>query len=242
MTAFVFSATLALAVAPAAPVDGRLAYETRCAACHGEDLRGGDSAPSLRGAGAADLDFWMVTGRMPAAVPWVEVGHRGRQIPLAEIAAIERYVTSVAPGGPPIPQVATGGDAGRGRALFVQNCEHCHGIGAEGAAIGDRDWAPTLHLASVTQVAEAIRVGPGNMPKFGPRQLDDAALGDVVTYVNSLDVGDGITQIPLGTSGAVPEGLIGWLTVGVLAFLAYAFSKRTPSRRPTSQSASENAT
>lgn len=242
MTPLVLSAVLAAAVAQPGRIDGKLAYETRCAACHGEDLRGGDNAPSLRGVGAADLDFWMVTGRMPAAVPWIEVGHRGRQIPLGEIAAIERYVTSVAPGGPPIPQVATGGDLNRGRALFVQNCEHCHGIGAGGAAIGARDWAPTLHLASVTQVAEAIRVGPGNMPKFGPHQLDDPALGDVVTYVNSLDDGDGITQIPLGTSGPVPEGLIGWLTVGVLAFLAYAFSKRAPSRGNDAHSPGENPT
>jgi ubiquinol-cytochrome c reductase cytochrome c subunit len=230
-------ATLATFAAPSSVVDGKLAYETRCAACHGEDLRGGLNAPSLRGVGAADLDFQMVTGRMPAAVPWIEVGHRGPQIPQREITAIESYVTSIAPGGPPIPEVATGGDLAHGSELFAENCQHCHGIGANGAAIGGRDWAPSLHLASVTQVAEAIRVGPGNMPKFSVAQLGAPALGDIVTYVNSLDSGDGIGQIPLSTSGPVPEGLLGWLTVGFLAFLAYAFSKRATlaSRQPDRQ-------
>jgi len=219
-------ATLALAAAPARDAEGALAYLTRCASCHGENLRGGLNGPPLRGIGAAALDFEMVTGRMPAALPWIENGHLGPQIPQREITAIERYVTSVAPGGPPIPEVATGGDLAHGRELFAENCQHCHGIGANGAAIGGADWAPSLHLTSITQVAEAIRYGPGPMPKFGPGQLDAPALGDVATYVNSLDSGDGIGRIPLDTSGPVPEGLLGWLTVGFLAFLAYAFSNR----------------
>ncbi len=240
MIAVALVVTLAAVVAPPSQVDGALAYETRCAACHGEDLRGGLNAPSLRGLGAAALDFQMVTGRMPAAVPWIEVGHRGPQIPQPEITAIERYVTSIAPGGPPIPEVATGGDLARGRELFAENCQHCHGIGADGASIGGRDWAPSLHFASITQVAEAIRVGPGNMPKFGPGQLDAPSLGDVATYVNSLDSGDGLGQIPLSTSGPVPEGLIGWLTVAFLALLAYALSKGAPSAANQSPDPQEN--
>jgi ubiquinol-cytochrome c reductase cytochrome c subunit len=228
-----FLSILIADVAPTpATIAGKLAYHQHCAACHGEDLRGGVNAPSLRGVGAADLDFWMVTGRMPAAVPWIEVGHRGAQISQREIRSIEAYVTSIAPGGPPIPEIATGGNLAHGRALFTQNCEHCHGVEANGAAIGANDWAPTLHLASITQVAEAVRVGPGNMPKFGPRQLDDPALGDLATYVSSLDVAADTTTIPLRSSGPVPEGLYGWLTVGILALLAYAFSRRPPRIAP----------
>ncbi len=229
MVALLLSAFLADAALTPVAEAGRLAYHERCASCHGEDLRGGVNAPSLRGVGAADLDFWMVTGRMPAAVPWVQVGHRGPQISPREIAAIEAYVTAIAPGGPPIPEIATGGDLAHGRALFTQNCQHCHGVEANGASIGANDWAPTLHLASITQVAEAVRVGPGNMPKFGPRQLDDPALGDLATYVASLTTND-ITTLPLRSSGPVPEGLYGWLTVGALALMAYAFSRRPTPR------------
>ena len=213
------------AIAPTTDA-GKLAYQTRCASCHGDDLRGGANGPSLRGAGAADLDFWMVTGRMPAALPWLEVGHRGPQIDAREIALIEAYVTSVAPGGPPIPQVATGGNLAHGRELFAQNCEHCHGVGGAGASLGENAWAPALQAASITQVAEAIRVGPGNMPKFAPSQLDDSALRDIVTYVSWLDADAATAAFPLRSSGPVPEGLYGWLSIGALCLCAYAYSKR----------------
>jgi ubiquinol-cytochrome c reductase cytochrome c subunit len=221
---------LGLVIAATTPQQaaGRLSYQIRCAACHGVDLRGGVNAPSLRGVGAADLDFWLVTGRMPAAVPWIEVGHRGQQISTREVRAIEAYVTHVAPGGPPIPEIAAGGNLAHGRALFTQNCQHCHGVTANGASIGDSgEWAPSLHAASITQVAEAVRVGPDNMPKFAPSQLDDPALGDLATYVISLDTAAATGAFPLNSGGPVPEGLYGWLAAGLLAFLGYAFSKRS---------------
>jgi ubiquinol-cytochrome c reductase cytochrome c subunit len=228
---FVLSALLADAVLAPAAAAGQRAYQTRCSSCHGEDLRGGVDAPSLRGVGAAALDFWMVTGRMPAAVPWLEVGHRGPQISQREIGAIEAYVTAVAPGGPPIPEVAAGGNLDHGRALFAQNCQGCHGVSATGASIGDSAWAPSLNAASITQVAEAIRVGPGNMPKFAPSQLDAPALGDLASYVSALDTDAAIGTFPLGSGGPVPEGLYGWLGAAALALLAYAFSKHPA--RPT---------
>ena len=204
---------------------GKAAYQTACASCHGADLRGGANAPSLRGAGAADVDFWLQTGRMPAAVPWIEVGHRGAQLPPETIDAIVAYVTSVEPGGAPIPQVVAGGDLTHGRALFDQNCAHCHGVDAGGASIGGAQWAPDLYHASITQVAEAIRVGPGEMPRFGERQLDARALDDVATYVFALDGRARTHALPLTSSGPVPEGLLGWLAVGFLCLLAFAFSR-----------------
>jgi ubiquinol-cytochrome c reductase cytochrome c subunit len=218
---------MVVAVATPQQVAGKLSYQTRCASCHGADLRGGVNAPSLLGAGVADVDFHLVTGRMPAAVPWIQVGHRGQQISTREIRAIEAYVTNVAPGGPPIPEIAAGGNLTHGRALFTQNCQQCHGVDASGASIGDSgEWAPSLHAASITQVAEAVRVGPGYMPKFAPSQLDDPALGDLATYVISLDTAAATGVFPLNSGGPVPEGLYGWLAVGFLALLGYAFSKR----------------
>jgi ubiquinol-cytochrome c reductase cytochrome c subunit len=230
---FALSALLASAALSPAAAAGKLAFQTRCASCHGEDLRGGVNAPSLRGVGAADLDFSMVTGRMPAALPWLEVGHRGPQIGQREIESIEAYVTSIAPGGPPIPEVATGGNIVHGRELFAQNCEHCHGVDGTGASLGDGVWAPALQAASITQVAEAIRVGPGDMPKFAPSQLDDPALGDLATYVSSLDTDAATAAFPLRSSGPVPEGLYGWLGIGALCLCAYAYSKRRKSSGAT---------
>ena len=213
------SAFLALAA-------GALPYQQYCSTCHGADLRGTQNGPSLRGVGAAAVDFYLTTGRMPAAVPWVEVGHRNPQLSPDVIAKIVAYVSTVAPGGPPIPHlVAVPPDLADGRALYEENCEHCHGVLGQGASIGYADFAPTLHRAPIEQVAEAIRIGPDQMPRFGPRQLDDKQLTEVANYVFALDREAATPTLPLRSSGPVPEGLIGWLAVALLASLAYGFSR-----------------
>jgi ubiquinol-cytochrome c reductase cytochrome c subunit len=210
---------------PPAPAGaGRAPYLQYCASCHGADARGGPNAPSLRGVGAADVDFMLTTGRMPAAVPWLEIGHRGAQFPQATIDALVAYVAGLQPGGPPIPVVVAGGDVDRGRTLFRENCMHCHGVSAGGAAIGGRQWAPSLNRATVIQVAEAIRVGPAEMPKFGERQLDQRDVDDIATYLSSLRAQERGAALPLAGSGPVPEGLLGWISAGVMAAGAYAFS------------------
>jgi ubiquinol-cytochrome c reductase cytochrome c subunit len=203
---------------------GRAAYEQNCATCHGADLRGGPNAPSLRGVGAADVDLMLETGRMPAAVPWIEVGHQGAHLSQPTIDAIVRFVTSAAPGGPAIPLVVAG-DAGRGQTLFQENCMHCHGSQGEGAAIGFLEWAPNLDRSTLTEIAEAIRVGPAEMPRFGKRQLSDTDVDDIAGYLSQRNAQSAPT-LPLTSSGPVPEGLLGWLGAGLMAFLAYAFSAR----------------
>ncbi len=214
------------------PVDGRATYVQQCATCHGIDLRGGANAPNIRGVGAAVVDFWVGTGRMPAAVPWMEIGHRGAQLPQATIDALVAYVVSVQPGGPPIPIVVTDGDATHGQTLFRENCMHCHGATASGAAIGDQQWAPSLADATITQVAEAIRIGPSEMPSFGEAQLTPSDVDDIATYLSQQRAAGGPHGLPEPASGPVPEGLLGWLTAGALAVLAYAFSPARKEKSP----------
>lgn len=214
----------ALVVGPASS-EGRVAYQQHCASCHGADLRGGPSGPTLRGVGAADVDFWVGTGRMPAAVPWIQVSHRGVQFPQNTVDAIVAYVTSVAPGGPPIPAVVSNGDPQRGRTLFEENCMHCHGAAGHGASIGYENWAPSLDRATVIQVAEAVRVGPGEMPAFGEVQVGRTDLDDLVTYLSQQRAEQQTVGLPVASGGPVPEGLIGWLAAVSLALLAYAFSR-----------------
>jgi len=209
----------------AAAAAGAMLYTQFCSSCHGGDLRGGVNAPSIRGTGAARVDFWVSTGRMPAAVPWVEEGHRTTQFTQDQINALTAYVTSVEPGGAPIPRIDATGSAQTGRKLYEQNCEHCHGVYGEGASIGTNEWAPSLHEASLVQIAEAIRTGPGQMPVFGARQLDDRELKDVVAYVWSLDGETAQQAVPLRSSGPVPEGLFGWLAVALLSVFAFAYFK-----------------
>jgi ubiquinol-cytochrome c reductase cytochrome c subunit len=227
MPALLLAAALAHAnVSPSVPKGpGQHLYTQYCSSCHGVDLRGGAAAPSLIGVGAADVDFWVSTGRMPAAVPWLEVSHRGLQPYLRpeEEALIVKYVASASPGGPAIPLVMTGGDKDRGHVLFQQNCQHCHGVDASGATIGGLTWAPSLHNATVTQLAEAIRVGPDEMPKFSEHQIGQADLDDIATYISSLRGDGSFTGLPITAGGAVPEGMYGWIAAGILSFFGFGF-------------------
>ena len=214
----------------AAAAAGAMLYTQFCSSCHGTDLRGGVNAPSIRGVGAASVDFWVGTGRMPAAVPWVEQDHRTSQFTQDQIGALTAYVTSVASGGRPIPRIDATGDAQRGRRLYEQNCVHCHGVYGEGASIGANEWAPSLHAASIVQLAEAIRIGPGQMPAFGEKQLDEREMKDVVAYVWSLNDEAAQQAMPLRSSGPVPEGLFGWLAVALLSVFAFAYSRGAKDR------------
>ena len=229
MVTFLLAATMLHAIPNDAPeTRGRELYTQNCSSCHGADLRGGTAAPSLIGVGAADVDFWVSTGRMPAAVPWIQVSHRGLQPYLspADETAIVRYVAAASPG-PPIPLVATDGDAAHGRMLFQQNCQHCHGVDGNGGAIGGATWAPSLANATVTQLAEAVRVGPGEMPQFGDRQIDQRELDDIATYVTSQRGTARFTGFPIVAGGTVPEGMYGWLAAGILSFSGSASGRST---------------
>ena len=48
---------------------GEALFEQNCSSCHEADAQGGTAAPSLIGVGPATVDFWVSTGRMPAATP-----------------------------------------------------------------------------------------------------------------------------------------------------------------------------
>jgi ubiquinol-cytochrome c reductase cytochrome c subunit len=74
--------------------------------------------------------------------------------------------------------------------------------------VGGGQIAPTIDPADPTQVGEAIRIGPGLMPRFGPETIDQADLDSVAAYLLWLrDHGqDGGLQ--LGRVGAVAEGLV----------------------------------
>lgn len=210
---------------PAAIVQGHELFEQHCASCHGAQGDGSSDAPSLHGTGAAAVDFWISTGRMPAAVPWLQVDHQPLRLPPGEIVSIEQYLHHQDSSGPAIPVVAQSKDLARGRQLFTQNCEHCHGVSGAGASISNNQWAPNLHLADPTQIAEAIRTGPAEMPLFSTAQLSPDDVNDLVAYVTSLDRTAKEVQLPAGTSGPVPEGLIGWLVVLLLCIVAYFYSK-----------------
>lgn len=228
MFALLVPLLLLAAVTPAPASRGERLYATHCASCHAAERWGTPDGPSLRGAGAASLDFYLMTGRMPAAVPWLQIEHRderiGQQLPLEDIRALEAYLAPTVAGGPPLPRVIAGSDLRHGRQLYALNCEHCHAASGNGGALGKLAWVPSLKRASIDVVADAIRTGPGEMPRFSEQQLSQADLDDVAAYVMRMQAGEqpGVVP-PFRSTGPVPEGAVAYLAVIVLVAFVFTF-------------------
>lgn len=188
---------------------GQALYEANCSTCHGLQGEGTANGPSLQNAGPAAVDFMLSTGRMPLANPGDQPVRGEPKFTPEQTAAIVAYVETIAPGGEPIPTVdPAAGDLARGAEVFLNTCAGCHGAGATGDSVGGGQIAPTIDPADPTQIGEAIRIGPGLMPRFGPETIDQADLDSVAAYLLWLrDHGqDGGLQ--LGRVGAVAEGLV----------------------------------
>jgi ubiquinol-cytochrome c reductase cytochrome c subunit len=199
--------------------DGATLYGVHCSTCHGADLAGTRGVPSLLAAGGAAVDFYMTTGRMPLALraaddapghsplgttsaSGVQAYHVPALFDARQTAAVDAYVDARAERSTPIPPVRL--DAAklqRGRLLFEDNCQACHGAAAQGAAAGEQWIALPLNLANPTQIGEAIRIGPGIMPRFSQAQLPDADIDAIATYVRYL------AEEPQTYGGAVMEYL-----------------------------------
>jgi len=126
----------------------------------------------------------------------------------------------LAPALPGDPGVPSGLDishanVAEGFSMFALNCAPCHTITGAGDALAGGIQAPPLHGVTKTMVWEAIRTGPGNMPRFGPGTISPAQVVDIVGYVVKdiqLPVSPG--GLSLGGVGPVAEGFVG-LFVGV---------------------------
>jgi len=191
---------------------GRQLYLVGCSSCHGAEAEGTDQAPTLVGVGAASADFYLTTGRMPAAYP--EGYQSTRKEPAYnhdEIEALVAYVASLGEG-PAIPEVdLDGASLSRGGVLFRSNCAACHQAAGKGGALSYGKNAPSLSKATPTQVVEAMRIGPGQMPVFDPRQLSPQDANDIASYIDYLKDPDHSGGLPLEGFGPVTEGFVALL-------------------------------
>lgn len=219
----------------AAQVVGRDEFIARCASCHGSDASGTSDGPSLLGVGAAMVDFQLRTGRMPLADPGVQPKRKPPVFTEEEIASIVEYVTSLGPEagqppGPPIPRVdPASGDLSLGQELFVANCAPCHGATATGGAVGRGALAPSLSLASTLEIAEAMVIGPGEMPVFA---FDQHESDSIVAFIEHLENRPDRGGADIGGVGPVAEGFVAWV-VGMgslfgVALLVGHHRKRAP--------------
>jgi ubiquinol-cytochrome c reductase cytochrome c subunit len=200
---------------------GGALFAEGCASCHGVDARGvRGRGPSLRGVGAASVDFYLRTGRMPLSRPGIEPERADPVYTRAQIDDLVAYVTGFDGRGPAIPRVnPAAGELELGRRLYTDSCSGCHQIVAQGG-IAPGLVAPPLDAADATEIAEAIRVGPYLMPRFGERQLDAHDVDSIARYVTEVgqhppnEGGWGI-----GNVGPIPEGMVAWLLAGTALLL-----------------------
>lgn len=219
-----------VSLASASRVEGAQLFQNNCASCHGVTAEGSDRAPNLVGLGAATIDFWVATGRMPLAYPTAQPVEKPPRFNRAQTLAIARYVTSLGPGGPGIPTVdLAGASMSDGESLFATNCAGCHAITGVGDALSNGLYAPSLYPATPTVVADAVRTGPGNMPRFGPGTFTPQQVNDLVDYVTRGGIqrpydkgGDG-----LGHVGPITEGFVAlFLGLGSLLLVLYWIGDR----------------
>ena len=132
-----------------------------------------------------------------------------------QIQALVEHVASF-DNGPAIPQVRGGGDIHRGWELYTANCAACHAATGAGNAVGGGFVAYGLGRATDRQIAEAMLVGPGVMPRF---QFADADRDAIIAYLGYLRSEPSPGGAPIGGIGPVAEGfvsVVGGLTALVL--------------------------
>lgn len=219
-------------VPPGSPSPGGLArgrelFDRACVSCHGQRGEGTQLGPDLTRAGAASADFQLSTGRMPLPAPGA-VPRRGTPaFSRSDIDALTAYVASLGHG-PAIPSVPAG-DPSQGRRLYLATCAACHSSTGEGASLPGGQVAPSLLPSRATQIAEAVRLGPGAMPAFPPTELSDAQLGAVIAYLEGLHAEKAHGGAPLGGIGPVAEGAVAWLIgLGLLIVFIRFVGKKAP--------------
>jgi ubiquinol-cytochrome c reductase cytochrome c subunit len=189
---------------------GRALFLAGCSSCHGLEAQGGNQAPSLIGVGAAAVDFQLSTGRMPLAKPGAQAERHPPKYTQTQIDQIASYIASLAPG-PAIPDEATlnnGAKIAEGGALYRTNCAQCHQAAGQGGALSYGKHAPYLGNATKTQIYEAVRTGPENMPVFSDGTLSDTQVASIIKYVQYVTDAKDPGGNGIGHYGPVPEGLV----------------------------------
>lgn len=212
-------------------------YAQQCARCHGVAGQGGvvpddgREAPAL--AGNPDvtvpyLDLVLRTGRMPPAGDPFDNRERHVLYDDAERAALVGWMAQEFDLEGVIPDVGEG-DVARGLEVFARNCAHCHGNAGGGGTAGQRAFTPRVNNLSEVAVAEAIRVGPFEMPAFGEDVLSEHDVDSVVAYLEEVGAESGTPFLGLVELNPVfASGFVGLLALALLASLVYIGSRPVP--------------
>ncbi|WP_207537603.1 cytochrome-c oxidase, cbb3-type subunit III [Sabulicella rubraurantiaca] len=177
---------------------GRGAFNNTCAGCHGAGGQGALGFPSL-----AD-DDWLFGGKLDEIQHTIRHGvragesddQRGIAMPAflstgmlnaAQVNDTAEYVLSLT------GRATNAEAAGRGEALFSENCASCHGERGEGnrdmgaPRLNDRIWLFGGDKAAIMRTIAYSRAGV--MPSWQGR-LDPAVVNMLTLYVHSLGGGE----------------------------------------------------
>jgi ubiquinol-cytochrome c reductase cytochrome c subunit len=206
---------------PSLIAGGHALFQNGCSSCHGTLLQGRAAiAPSLLGVGAGPVDFYLSTGRMPLSNPTSQPMRARPIYDRHQIDELIAYVVSVG-GGPPAPAAdPVAGNLSMGLHVFTESCAGCHQVVARGGmTIGA--FVPGLENATALQIAEAVRMGPYVMPRFGSAQIDQQQLDSVARYVLWTRHPDDAGGWGIENIGPIPEGIAAWF-IALLAMVIVA--------------------
>jgi ubiquinol-cytochrome c reductase cytochrome c subunit len=97
--------------------------------------------------------------------------------------------------------------------------------------VGGGALAPPLNQADAVEVAEAMLIGPGQMPVFSDlSEQDRNAVASYVLYLQGAPHPGGFS---IGGIGPVPEGLVAWLVGFGLMLLIVVLVARDWRRGPS---------
>lgn len=193
--------------------DGKKLFQANCATCHGLNLEGSSTGPSLYGVGELAVEFQVSTGRMPLQASAPQAPQKPAQFTEEQSLAMAAYVQSMAPG-PVFPAEETidgQGDVARGAELFRVNCAMCHNVAAAGGALTEGKYAPALTGTSALHMYAAMVTGPQNMPVFNDLTLTTEDKRDIISALLFLQQNESPGGFSLGSLGPVSEGLFIWI-------------------------------
>lgn len=209
--------------------EGRQIFLKGCSSCHGLNAEGSSNVPALVGVGAASVDFQVGTGRMPLADMSAQAMRKPPMYNADETAALAAYVATLAPG-PEIPvteqlNFERDGSTAEGGELFRNNCAMCHNFAAQGGALSQGKYAPTLMGVDSKYIYEAMVTGPQSMPVFSDKIITPEEKLSIIKWVKAAENEPNLGGAALGRTGPVTEGLLIWtfglgILIGVAVWLA----------------------
>ena len=209
--------------------EGKQIFARGCSSCHGLNAEGGSIAPSLIGVGAASVDFQVGTGRMPLSDMSQQAMRKKPLYNEQETAALAAYVATLAPGPASVTNQQLSwerdGNVAQGGELFRTNCAMCHNFAAQGGALSQGKYAPTLMGVEPKYVYEALITGPQSMPVFSDKTITPLEKLSIIKWIKAAQNEPSLGGASLGRVGPVTEGLLVWtlglgLLIGVSVWLA----------------------